>query len=122
MPFSDMYFIYLLINLPTMRNVNNVARQFEQYRNVLSKTDKYKQKSESILGLIERAWDRMPALMELGEWKAGDELLVNEQFIGKLNAFAIVNNNAYAWIEVNVNNIVEHFGIKLADIRRIENA
>lgn len=105
-----------------MRNVNNVARQFEQYRNVLSKTDKYKQKSESILGLIERAWDRSPALMELGEWKAGDELLVNEQFIGKLNAFAIVNNNAYAWIEVNVNNIVEHFGIKLADIRRIENA
>lgn len=105
-----------------MRNVSNVARQFEQYRNVLSKIDKYKQKSESILGLIERAWDRSPALMELGEWKAGDHILVNEQYIGRLEAFAIVNNNMYAWVEVRVNQIVEHFGIKLNDIRRIENA
>ena len=105
-----------------MRNVNNVARQFEQYRNVLSKTDKYKQKSESILGLMLRAWERMPALLELGDWKAGDHILVNEQYIGRLDAFAIVNNNQYGWVEVMVNGITQHFGIKLNEIRRIENA
>lgn len=107
-----------------MRSTFNrgAARPFTQHSNELSQPDKYVQKSESILGLMQRAWDRMPGLLQLDEWKAGDHIMVNEQYIGRLDAFAIVNNNKYAWVEVTVNNMVKHFGIKLTDIRRIENA
>ncbi len=101
------------------RNQSRVARPFVQYRNLLSKQDKYKQKSESIIGLMLRAWDRVPPLLQLGEWKAGDQILVNNQYIGRLDAFAIVNNNQYGWVEVSVGQQVLHFGIKLNDIRRI---
>lgn len=103
-----------------MRSINQQVRHFAQH--AVSKHQKYVQKSESILGLILRAWDRMPALLQLDEWKAGDCILVNNQYVGRMDAFAIVNNNKYAWVEVQVGKQVQHFGIKLTDIRRIENA
>ena len=74
-------------------------------------------KSNLILSLIQKQWDRNIFVKRVKSLKIGDKVKANNGFAGTILAFGIVCNQYFVWIEIPVGNgKAIHHGVKITDI------